>query len=85
MVQVHGGTQLVIKQWGLIATQSNTIITFPLSFPTTTYSVVCTAYNLNSDASNVYVYAGISLYTKNDFSIYAAKNAKGRMWIAIGY
>ena len=72
-------------QWGLYQTQSNATITFPITFASITCSIVSTAYNLNSDANNLHAYAGITSYTKNDFSIYAAKNAKGRMWIAIGY
>lgn len=80
-----GWISLGVQQWGLYQTQSSATIAFPVTFISTTCSVVSTAYNLTSDASNVYVYAGISSYTNSNFSVYAAKNAKGRMWLAVGY
>ena len=71
-------------QWGQKATQSSATIIFPIAFSQSIYSVVTTAYGLTTDASNVHVYAGVTSYSLTNFSFYAAKNAQGRMWIAIG-
>ena len=72
------------QQWGKIATQSNGIITLPVAFQNIVCAIVTTAYGLTTDASNVHVYAGVTSYSLTNFSFYAAKNAQGRMWIAIG-
>ena len=71
-------------QWGKIATQSNGIITLPVAFQNIVCTIVTTSYGLTTDASNVHVYAGVTSYSLTNFSFYAAKNAQGRMWIAIG-
>ena len=71
-------------QWGQKATQSSATITFPIAFSQSIYSVVTTAYGLNTSADNVNAYAGVTSYTLNGFSFIAAKNASGRMWLAVG-
>lgn len=68
----------------MIATKSYTTISFPIAFQASVFSIVTTAYGLTNDASNVYVYAGVHSWQLDEFSFYAASNATGRMWVALG-
>ena len=77
MVQVHGGTQLVVKQWGYKpATATWTKITFPIAYSSDCYSVVTMNYgHYGSSGSPSKDKSTTGFYTLQDYPI---------TWIATG-
>lgn len=71
-------------QWGALSIKSDSTITFPVAYLSSTYSVVSTAFGLNEEAHLVSWYAGITSYSLTNFSFNAAGNASGRMWLSTG-
>ena len=84
MVQVHGGTQLVIKQWGYKSTSTSQRenIAFPITFTSNPYAIAIQNYFPAFTGSAGWFSANVGSRTASKMEIYIA-DCLG-FWIAIG-
>ena len=77
----------LIMQWGYATGASNTIsVSFPISFPTSVFSVTCNTANRTTSGSNGWNY--VSGVSTSGFTMLVETNSTGGYtgyWMAVGY